>query len=111
MGVYRGYLDRLFLAPLEENKMKRRKTKHNKVVRRVAAGYKSKKYAVRADLLGYKKPHLLGGRRADVEAKKGRDRVFVEVETSGSMKKDKKQRCILRKHAKKKGARFRVKKT
>lgn len=86
-------------------------SKHNKKVKKVAGGYKSKGYYVRADISGYPKPLNVGGRRADVVAIKGRDKVLVEVETRKSMKSDGTQRRAMRKIAKRKGYRFRTTKT
>jgi len=88
-----------------------RKSKHNEKVKRVAAGYKSQGYRVRADLKGHPKPLNIGGSRADVVATKGRDKVIVEVETGKSMSPDVKQRKSLRKTAKKYNYRFRTVRT
>jgi hypothetical protein len=85
--------------------------KHDQKVRRVAGGYKSQGYNVRADSTGYKKPLNVAGRRADVVAIKGRDRVLVEVETRKSMVTDTKQRQNLRSIAKRNGYQFRTVKT
>lgn len=86
-------------------------SKHDQKVRRVAGGYKAQGYKVKADSAGYKKPLNVGGRRADVVAIKGRDRVLVEVETRKSMATDTKQRQNLRSIAKRNGYRFRTVKT
>ena len=86
-------------------------SKHNQKVRKVAGGYKAQGYKVKADTKGYPQPLNVGGRRADVVAIKGRDKVLVEVETRKSMKTDTKQSQGLRKIAKKSGYRFRTVKT
>jgi len=86
-------------------------SKHNQKVRRVAGGYKAQGYKVKADAKGYTRPWNIGGRRADVVAIKGRDKVLVEVETRKSMITDTKQQQRLRKIAKNKGYRFRTVKT
>lgn len=91
--------------------MTKRKTKHNKLVEKTAAWYESRGYSVSRALKGKKQPQLLGGKKADLEAKKRGDHIFIEIETPRSMKRDRKQRHILRKSAKRIGARFRVKKT
>lgn len=83
-------------------------TKHIKKLKKVAAGYKSQGYKVRADIKGHLKPLNIRGRRADVVAIKGRDKVLVEVETRKSMTSDKSQRKVLRGVAKKYGYRFRT---
>ena len=86
-------------------------SRHNQKVKRVAAGYKSHGYKVRADIKGYKRPLNVGGRRADVVAVKGRKKVLVEVETRKSIFSDREQRRDLRKIAKKRGYKFRTVKT
>jgi hypothetical protein len=86
-------------------------SKHNQKVRRIAGGYKAQGYKVRADAKGYPKPLNIGGRRADVVAIKGRDKVLVEVETRKSMETNRKQRQTLRRIAKRNGYRFRTVKT
>ena len=86
-------------------------SKHDKKVKRVAAGYKSQGYNVKADVKGYPNPLNVSGRRADVVAIKGRDKVLVEVETRKSMITDVKQRQGLKRIAKNKGYRFRTVKT
>lgn len=86
-------------------------SKHNQKVKQVATGYKAQGYKVRADYKGYKRPLKVRGRRADVVAIKGRDKVLVEVETRKSMASDSRQRQALKKIAKKNGYRFRAVKT
>ena len=84
---------------------------NNRKVKKVAAGYKSQGYNVLADIPGYKKPKNFGGRRADVVAIKGKDKVLVEVETKKSMISDSIQRRAIKKIAKRSGYRFRTTKT
>lgn len=82
-------------------------TKHDKKVKKIAAGYKSQGYNVKADINGYEQPPNFYRHRPDVFAAKGRNKVMVEVETKSSMSRDKDQRKILKKYAKKKNIRFR----
>ncbi|MBU0460214.1 MAG: hypothetical protein KJ597_02375 [Nanoarchaeota archaeon] len=85
-----------------------KQSKHNAKVRKVAGGYKSKGYKVNADVPGYKPPKNTWRHRPDVTASKGKDKVIVEVETRKSFGKDTRQRQVLRKYARKTGARFRT---
>ena len=68
-----------------------KESKHDKTVRRSAGGYKGKGYSVSADVQGYRKPKLIGGRRPDLIARKGSREVVVEVETPSSHKRDSSQ--------------------
>ena len=98
-----------------KNKMRRTKrtqTKHNKTVRRVASGFKSQGWKVKADVSGYSSPRTIGGRQPDVVAIKGSKTRVVEVETPNSYKKDAGQRKVFRDWASRSSDRkFRTKKT
>ena len=77
-----------------------KKTKHNKAVTRVAAGYKSQGYKVSADhVKGYRKPRMIYGKKPDVIATKGAKTRIVEVETRASLRKDSSQRNAFRRFA------------
>ncbi len=92
--------------------MKRKgKSKHDKTVRRVAGGYKSQGWKVRADnVKGYKDPKPIRGRVPDVVARKSGKTRVVEVETKGSMRADRKQREVFKKYtSKSKKRKFRTK--
>ena len=69
-----------------------RKTRHDESVRRVAGGFKSQGWKVKADVEGYSAPRTVYGRQADVEATKGKKTRMVEVETRSSYDKDVSQR-------------------
>ena len=91
----------------------RQQTKHDRTVERSAKSYQGKGYRVRADIAGFKQPGLIGGRRPDVVAQKGKKVVIVEVETKDTMKNahDLQQRNIFRKHERiNKNVSFRLKK-
>ena len=59
-------------------------SKHDSKVRKVAGGYKSQGWNVKADIPGYKSPKIIGGRRSDVIASKGAKERVIEVETRSS---------------------------
>jgi hypothetical protein len=86
----------------------KQKTKHDQKVSNVARGYRAQGYSVRADIPGYKPPSNVGGRRPDIYAWKGRDKVMVEVETPSSLRSDSGQRSSLRRSAHRRNARFRT---
>lgn len=64
---------------------KRQQSKHDAQVRQTAEGLQRRGYDVTADISGFKKPDTIGGFRPDVVAKKGWERVIVEVETPDSV--------------------------
>lgn len=68
------------------------KTKHDKAVRRVAGGYKSQGWKVKADVAGSPAPRTIYGRQPDVIATKGKKVRVIEVETRSSFDKDAPQR-------------------
>jgi len=74
-------------------------SKHNVRVRKIAGGYKSQGWKVKADIRGYPSPKLISGRQPDVIATKGKKERIIEVETRDSMKKDSKQRDIFKRYA------------
>ena len=86
-------------------------TKHDDKVRKCAQQYKRQGYEVKADLLGYKRPTLIGQdkRIPDVEATKGGRREIVEVETPETAKAHKDQHATFRRHAaQKRNTKFRI---
>jgi len=74
-------------------------SKHDKTVRRVAGGYKSQGWKVKADISGYPSPRTIYNRQPDVIATKGRKTRIVEVETRSSYKKDEPQRRTFKRWA------------
>lgn len=70
----------------------KKQSEHDSKVRRIAGGYKSQGWDVKADVKGYLSPRTIYGRRPDVIATKGKNTRIVEVETKDSMKKDTSQR-------------------
>lgn len=79
--------------------VKRNLTKHDKIVKRVAAGYKGKGWKVKADVSGYPKPKTIYGKRVDVFAIKGKRERAVEIETPKTYKKDSSQRKAFKRWA------------
>lgn len=77
----------------------RQQSKHDARVRRVAGGYKSQGWKVKADVSGYSVPRTIYGRQPDVIATKGKKTRIVEVETRNSMKKDIPQRNAFKRFA------------
>jgi len=69
-----------------------RKSKHDEAVRRVAGGFKSQGWKVKADVPGYPAPETVYGKQVDVKATKGKKTRIVEVETKSSYDKDFSQR-------------------
>jgi len=74
-------------------------SKHDNRVRRVAGGYKSQGWKVKADVKGYSAPRHIYGRQPDIIATKGKKMRIVEVETRGSYKKDTSQRNAFKRFA------------
>jgi len=78
----------------------KKQSEHDSRVKRIAAGYKSQGYKVRADhVKGYKEPRTIYGKRPDLIARKGKNEVIVEVETRTSLKKDIPQRNAFQRFA------------
>lgn len=89
----------------------REQSRHDEAVRRSAAQYKARGYKVTADVEGFPRPDPIRGRRPDVVAQKGRDKVVVEWETPSTVVSDKAQQVALRRGAEAMGARFEVRVT
>ena len=83
-------------------KIKRLPTCHDSSVRRRAAGLRANGWNVKADIPGFSRPSTLNGSRPDIDARKGRQRKIVEVETKNSRNKDRQQQQNLRNYAKSK---------
>lgn len=64
---------------------KQSRSKHDNEVRRTAERLKQQGFDVKADVSGYDRPDTIRGFRPDVVAKKGWQRVIVEVETTDSV--------------------------
>lgn len=88
------------------------KSTHDRKVREKARELKKQGYEVRADIRGYDKPRPIGTtkRIPDIEATRGTSRrIIVEVETPGSLRKDKEQLKTFTRHAaQKRGTKFEV---
>lgn len=69
------------------------------MVRRIAGGYKSQGWKVKADVSGYSAPRTIYGKRPDVIATKGKKMRIIEVETRNSYKKDVSQRKAFKRFA------------
>ena len=77
---------------------KKKQSIHDKEVERLAKEYKKKHWEVEADLRGYPKPSVIGRRRPDLKVKKSGAIRIIEVETSDSIIKDRKQHETFRRH-------------
>jgi len=77
-------------------------SKHDAKVRSVANSLNRKGYEVKADVKGFSKPKTVRGFRPDIDAKSGKKRIIVEVETPDSKNsfRDKKQQQAFRSTAK-----------
>ena len=60
-------------------------TKHDVEVTRIANRLKNQGYTVKADVPGFPQPETMQGVRPDVDARRGRQREIVEVETPESL--------------------------
>ncbi len=79
---------------------KKNQTCHDESVLRRAVGLETNGWNVHADIRGFTRPRNLNGSRPDIYAtKKGKTRM-IEVETTESRFKDRKQHQNLRKYAK-----------
>jgi hypothetical protein len=78
---------------------KKSQSRHDSRVRRVAGGYKSQGWKVKADIKGYSAPRTIYGKQPDVIATKGKKMRIVEVETRDSYKKDAPQRMAFKRFA------------
>ena len=72
-------------------------SRHDEMVKRIAAGYLGQGWNVNADIRGYPQPKTLYGRRPDVIAQKGNKTKVIEVETPKTYDSDKSQRAAFRK--------------
>lgn len=77
----------------------RQQSKHDARIRRVAGGYKSQGWKVKADVNGYSAPRTIYKRQPDVIATKGKKMRIIEVETKDSMEKDIAQRNAFKRFA------------
>ena len=77
----------------------RQQSKHDTRVRKIAGGYKSQGWKVKADVKGSSAPRTIYGRQPDVIATKGKKMRIVEVETKSSLNKDLAQRNAFRRFA------------
>ncbi len=59
----------------------RSQSQHDQAVKKRAEQLQRQGFEVAADLKGWKQPGTIGGVRPDIDARKGRERVIVEVET------------------------------
>ena len=90
-------------------KKKYPRTCHDGSVRRRAAALEANGWRVNADISGYSRPKTLNGSRPDIDARKGRKRRIIEVETSDTRFKHRQQHRNLRRFARsQKNTEFRV---
>lgn len=86
--------------------MSKKLSKHDKSVIRRAAALKTYGWGVRADAGDFRRPRpiRIDGQIVipDIVARKGKRTRIIEVETPESFNKDRKQRMLLRKHARRK---------
>jgi len=85
----------------------KQQSKHDNGVLKTAKYYQKKGFQVDADLKDSSKPKTIGGRRPDVIAKKGKQEIVVEVETTDSLGKDKNQQKTFQSYADKSSSRGR----
>ena len=84
---------------------------HDAKVAETAKRLSRQGYSVKADLPGseYQRPKAINGRVPDIVARKGGKTVIREVETPSTVRSDKSQQEVFRKHAEKKSnTEFRV---
>lgn len=79
----------------------REQSLHDRKIASTARRLEKKGYKVKADIQGYEKPSKIGKKKLmpDIEASKRGIRRIIEVETKGSLKKDKAQQSTFRRHA------------
>lgn len=77
----------------------RQQSKHDAKVRKVAGGYLSQGWKVKADISGYPDPRTIYGKQPDVIATKGKKMRIIEVETRDSYDKDISQRNAFKRFA------------
>ena len=78
-----------------------RQSAHDREVQRAVNQLKRQGWNVRADLPGYEKPAAIGkdAKVPDIEATKRGHRKLIEVETPGTVGRDRKQQETFRRHA------------
>lgn len=81
---------------------------HDRKVAEVASQLRSRGYRVRADLPGHQRPPTIRGHIPDILAEKRSRRLIREIETRGTMEKDKAQHKAFKGYAERKRANFRV---
>ena len=69
---------------MPRQRTKRSQTHHDQAVKKRADQLKRQGFNVRADIPHFPQPGTIGGVRPDIDARKGRRRVIVEVETPES---------------------------
>ncbi len=62
----------------------RSQSRHDKAAQKRAEQLQRQGFEVKADLKGFKQPDTIRGLRPDIDARKGKQRVIVEVETPES---------------------------
>lgn len=93
-----------------KKRTKRGQKKHDEAILNSMKYYKRRGFQVEADLPGMKKPSTINGRIPDLVAKKGRQKVILEVETKNTIKKDKLQHQAFEKYSdNSKDTKFRIK--
>ena len=80
-------------------KTKKQQSNHDARVKKIAGGYKSQGWKVKADIKGYPAPRTIYNKQPDIIATKGKKMRIVEVETKASMKKDGAQRDAFKRFA------------
>jgi len=75
--------------------------KHDTKVKQIANSLQRKGWKVQADIKGYDQPDSVGNKNRipDIIARKGSTKKIIEVETSQTMSKDKKQHETFRRSA------------
>ncbi len=71
-------------TPIMPRRTSQSQSAHDAEVRRIAKRLENQGFEVRADLSGYPQPATIGGVRPDIDARHGRQREIVEVETRQS---------------------------
>ncbi len=82
-------------------KSSKKKSPHDKTVKKIATEFKKKGFDVKADLHGFKQPKPISGKIPDIVATKGRIKKIIEVETPQSNRKDREQQNVFKKSAQK----------
>ncbi len=84
----------------KNKRTKKEQTLHDRKIASTAKRLEKKGYKVKADIPGYEKPSKIGKKKLmpDIEASKRGIRKIIEVETKGSLKRDKAQQSTFRRH-------------